>query len=293
MLEASVRGMHNPKSVERILEIVSSFSLITPLVFWADKISSTLAFVSYGSTLLKLLDSILRPIMHNKQPQQQRQKLRQQYVEPLEAVIAMLSTELPSMITELAQKVREIDRLKWLASPPPEMRPSSAQLHRVLFPPLPTPSGPRTRALHQLEAVALAILVQMCHCRLWIEQSQASPPSQHPQWLHQTISDLGHLDVGLDNVGQALLQGAVPSSEVAWTKVDSVWEQYAAAYLDGRLVSGCCYLGCTNLDGVSEASLVYKTTKSLCSGCMKARYCSVECQRAAWCKGGHKSVCRK
>lgn len=43
---------------------------------------------------------------------------------------------------------------------------------------------------------------------------------------------------------------------------------------------------CTNLDGVSEAAL--KT--QLCSKCRRAKYHSMECLKAAWLDGGHKTV---
>lgn len=68
-----------------------------------------------------------------------------------------------------------------------------------------------------------------------------------------------------------------------------MWERFAAAWPGGRLLPGCSYLGCTNLQGVSEAALPTR----LCSGCRRVRYCSDVCQRAAWSKGGHMLVCGK
>lgn len=84
-------------------------------------------------------------------------------------------------------------------------------------------------------------------------------------------------------IGQMTLSGVCSESEL-----DLVWEQYAVTHCHGRLFSGCCYLGCTNLDGFSESAL--KT--QLCSGCRRTRYCSVECQRAAWVAGAHSKVCK-
>lgn len=68
-----------------------------------------------------------------------------------------------------------------------------------------------------------------------------------------------------------------------------MWERYGVTHFHGRLTSGCCNLECINLAGVSESALQTK----LCSGCRRARYCCVECQKAAWIKGGHRSVCRE
>ena len=64
----------------------------------------------------------------------------------------------------------------------------------------------------------------------------------------------------------------------------------AARTLEGAMlrlpVVGCCSRACTNCELSSELELPLK----LCSGCRVARYCSPECQAAAW--AGHKRVCR-
>lgn len=65
------------------------------------------------------------------------------------------------------------------------------------------------------------------------------------------------------------------------------WERFALHHLDGPPLPGCSNWACTNLHGFSEAALPTK----LCSGCKRVRYCSVECQKAAWVKGEHKDVC--
>lgn len=66
------------------------------------------------------------------------------------------------------------------------------------------------------------------------------------------------------------------------------WLHNLLPSMHGRVLSGCCFLHCGNLEGASEAAL--KT--SLCSGCRCSRYCSVECQKADW-DGDHKLVCGK
>ena len=64
----------------------------------------------------------------------------------------------------------------------------------------------------------------------------------------------------------------------------------AARTLDGAMLGlsivGCCSRACTKCELFSELELPLK----LCSGCRVARYCSPECQAAAW--AGHKRVCR-
>lgn len=68
----------------------------------------------------------------------------------------------------------------------------------------------------------------------------------------------------------------------------AVWEHFAMLHLDGPPLPGCCNWGCTNVSGFSEAAL----PTQLCSGCRRVRYCSAECQQAAWVEGEHRIVCR-
>lgn len=68
-----------------------------------------------------------------------------------------------------------------------------------------------------------------------------------------------------------------------------IWHEIARTRCNGRLLPGCCHIGCTNLAGVSEAGLPTR----LCSGCRQVRYCSSQCQKAAWVGEGHRLVCGK
>lgn len=70
--------------------------------------------------------------------------------------------------------------------------------------------------------------------------------------------------------------------------VASVWDSHILVNYNGRLLSGCSHLGCKNMWGRSEAAL----PTLLCGGCRKVRYCSMECQRAAWLFCGHKVTCK-
>lgn len=135
---------------------------------------------------------------------------------------------------------------------------------------------------HQLQAVALVTVMQ-----LGVLGVQCVP-RYVADWLRL-------VRVGLDDlVNPSLKATMLPMLSLTFmshtsslSRVCSIWEQYAVTHFCGRLVPGCCYLGCTNFLGVSEAAL--KTY--LCSGCRRARYCSLDCQRAAWLGGGHSLVC--
>lgn len=54
------------------------------------------------------------------------------------------------------------------------------------------------------------------------------------------------------------------------------------------LCTGCWHAGCRIFSGVSEDGL----RLLVCGGCGTARYCSPECQRAAW-KTAHKAACKR
>lgn len=86
------------------------------------------------------------------------------------------------------------------------------------------------------------------------------------------------------------LQPAVGSPESESYKGNTAaWDEYAVNHCHGRLLPGCSYLHCTNMSGSSEWLL----PTLLCSGCRRTRYCSIDCQRAAWLTGGHADVCGK
>lgn len=109
------------------------------------------------------------------------------------------------------------------------------------------------------------------------------------------VMELGAHDAELAGVAQQLLSQSQQLAEAsssstlaeASRREAAVWDAYALGRFHGRLLPGCSHLGCTNTSGVSEACLDTR----LCSGCRRARYCSVACQRAAWVEGGHSDVC--
>lgn len=98
-----------------------------------------------------------------------------------------------------------------------------------------------------------------------------------------------------DSLISAALEACGFNSEVAERMEDDAaggaarWERFAFSHLRGRVLPGCSHWACTNLAGFSEAAL----PTQLCSGCRRARYCSLKCQKEAWVDGGHREVCRE
>lgn len=147
--------------------------------------------------------------------------------------------------------------------------------------------------LHQLSSIIMIGLIRISNWLLRHDAAQRSTKgssAQHPEWL----LIVGNSQPELRSVATSLLlqQSDCESwlSEQAFACLEGcVWGAYAREYLHGPLLPGCCYLGCSNLTGVSEAAL----PTLLCSGCRRVRYCSVACQRAAWVGGGHSTLCKE
>lgn len=152
----------------------------------------------------------------------------------------------------------------------------------------------RSRDVHQAQAVLLTSWAQMCNAFQAHTQTAGQAAGEEdedgeaePHWVEDQLGDLGDLPESMEEVAMELLFQPPMFFGEHKTEMAAIWERYAVAHFDGRLLPGCCNMDCTNLGGVSEAAL--KT--QLCSGCRKARYCSAGCQRAAWVKGGHRDVC--
>lgn len=138
----------------------------------------------------------------------------------------------------------------------------------------------------QLQAITAVTLFQIWSwvgsCTLKLSAMRRA----NPCWLANALHACKQLnDLGLQLPMTSLLQRtAIPK------RVPSVvFQPYAEAHLYGRLLPGCCHLGCTNMDGSSEAAL----ETLLCSRCRRARYCSLECERSAWVNEDHKDLCGK
>lgn len=137
-----------------------------------------------------------------------------------------------------------------------------------------------------LLASNLIACIQVCS---WIENYHAdvAEPTAIDSDHHATQSDEQFALANMKELVSALVEVISKRDEGPISEAKPIWEQSAvSSFLSGLLI-GCCHLRCTNLSGLSEADL--KT--QLCSGCRKARYCCVECQRSAWLDGGHSTVC--
>lgn len=142
--------------------------------------------------------------------------------------------------------------------------------------------------LHQLHAISLVTLVQLCQWKLEFEGRPSASQNDHPKWLASIQDSCRHLpNQDLKILVTSLLDSMSCANPKSSQEINVMWEKHAMTHFNGRMLPGCCHLGCNNFEGVSEAAL--KT--QLCSGCRKARYCSVGCQRAAWREGGHSTVC--
>lgn len=144
--------------------------------------------------------------------------------------------------------------------------------------------------VHRLLAITALTLTHMC---VWARECRVVRGGewfQQPDWLAGMSSRCLQLcDPGLGDLVRPFLTPSDLSAPRLQSKAAGVWEHVAASRFHGRLLAGCCNLACSNLGGVSEAAL----RTQLCAGCRGARYCSVECQRAAWKEGGHSMVCQK
>lgn len=141
--------------------------------------------------------------------------------------------------------------------------------------------------VHQLQVVLLSTLIQSCG---WLTECKGKvwTEHEHDEWLIQMLNRISPLkNLEIQAVAMTLMSESSHSDPEGESGSRVIWERNAIAQFHGRLLPGCCYLGCINLSGVSESKLATQ----ICSGCKQARYCSVVCQRRAWKDGGHSLVC--
>ncbi|MEW5300316.1 MAG: hypothetical protein WDW36_003254 [Sanguina aurantia] len=142
--------------------------------------------------------------------------------------------------------------------------------------------------------------LQLILVRSWVLVMSASrddPDVQSSQELALALRGLCEqhgsgrvLETAFDACGLDLIENSKDRSDVPESRGPASharWERFAFRHLRGRVLPGCSHWGCANISGFSEAAL----PTQLCGGCGRARYCSAECQRAAWVEGGHKEVC--
>lgn len=147
--------------------------------------------------------------------------------------------------------------------------------------------------MHHLLALTVMVLV-------WLDNHQKRGGREEWRASHAPATCLSNgwvaeLKVTIPELADVALALTLPETQPASWKSESAcfqqeavaWDGYAIQHFHGRLLPGCSYLGCINLKGSSEGTLV----THLCGGCRRTRYCSVECQRSAWGVGGHADVC--
>lgn len=142
-------------------------------------------------------------------------------------------------------------------------------------------------SLNRLQVVLLVALAEVCR---WVQECKlVLPEVDHQAWLIQLRKRCDQLhDCCLKSVVTwVLIKSDFPAPQLP-SENSLMWENFALDRLQGRLLPGCCHLGCNNLGGVSEEALQTR----LCGRCRRARYCSVECQKGAWLQGGHSNVCK-
>lgn len=128
--------------------------------------------------------------------------------------------------------------------------------------------------------------------RFWLQLSIATLP-QDPANLLPVLSlpveacaEIAGIATVLRGCGAVLTIGGDVTFMKHPKKLAQIWEQLVSAEMKGRLLPGCCYWGCTNMSGFSEAAL----STQLCSRCRRVRYCCEGCQKSAWLEG-HKEAC--
>ena len=143
---------------------------------------------------------------------------------------------------------------------------------------LPLPKLPMLIYKHQRLFISVRWCTQVALS--YLEVLRASPSEPLPQLLKRP----GAWNVVPAKLKQLVARAALPLPELPMRA------SQAARTLEGAMlrlpVVGCCSRACTSCELSSELELPLK----LCSGCRVARYCSPECQAAAW--AGRKRVCR-
>lgn len=142
---------------------------------------------------------------------------------------------------------------------------------------------------HQVQCILLAGVVKFAYWRMEQDLALCLPPDNTLGWLQGICCDYHDEKYATNELFGKLMGVSVVPMCRAVAQVGEIMGRHAVEHFHGRLMPGCCHLGCTNMTGVSEASL----PTMLCSGCMRTRYCSAKCQKAAWLLGGHSTVCCK
>lgn len=148
-------------------------------------------------------------------------------------------------------------------------------------------SQTRTLLLQRALLALLLCLLQAVALQARVEYEENPRYRYQSEWYADVKEDLCKLGGDLGPMSRMMMQAPeVWGSASRETISASIYESFTTPACRQVFLQGCCHLSCTSLDGPSEAAL----ETLLCSGCMRARYCSVGCQRAAWVQG-HRLHC--
>lgn len=290
VIEACMRDVQQPKSTYQLCDAMHRTAATILLSCGSDHEDMVPTCVSLAATLRKLMQSLIKPYAgtsvdrkEQEQLQLRRQHLpliEQQRLTNLQEKDTQVNMRIPPLTQRYGETIAALNalRLRQPSSPVLITDGSSPE-------PVSPPRLDRAHGIHQLQSIMLSSWTHMNH--YWLGCARDVGMLGTPSWVEMGLVRLGGLGMGMLEVAQAQLHGPLLSTTQLQGRVDAVWEGYALTHFNGRLVPGCCYLGCSNLCGTSEAAL----RTQLCGGCRKARYCSRKCQQAAWRDGGHHAVC--
>lgn len=142
---------------------------------------------------------------------------------------------------------------------------------------------------HRVQAVMMAGAVQLCQFQVESGEKVQGRDQEPCEWVKKIFRAINDPGNGLEEFLQDSILSLHNDPARAQQEVGPRWEEYARSNFDRHFLPGCCYMGCTNLTGVTEAALPMR----LCGGCGRTRYCGVACQRGAWLEGGHSTQCGK
>lgn len=272
MLECSLRYVGSLASAAHVSDAISSIIPALSLTDSRHKSAMTSACVGLASTLVKLVIQMLQLYASNSQ---QKEQLSEGSFSESDSEGEETSERLFHLLGPIIlETVKSLDVFK--------QHQKSLVLAAAALP-IASADAPN---FHKLQTILLVLFALLYQSHLKSATAPSLPLETPSQWFHESADAVACLDQGLRDFAQALLLSAQAEAG-GQERVLLIAEQYAALHFNGRLAPGCSHLGCTNLCGVSETALC----TLLCSGCRRARYCSQECQKASWVKGGHSAVC--
>lgn len=298
--ESMLRGEHCASSLSESGNATNMFVHVLTLLAGSNNTVTLNSHISFASTLRKMVWPFMRcntpealeetRVAWNTKGEEERREWTEKRREPLRQmqVVRMFPDYIHAILGMdrfLAGMIEDGDMSSCrFGEREPQTAEGGGERGAEFVPPSPF------LHVHQLQAISLLTLTHICHWRLECEEGVfGGPSSDPPEWFSNIADNLQLLvNTDLAEFGALLLIRPSLSAPRSRTEVNVLCEQYAISHFSGRLMPGCCHMGCSNMSGFSEAAL----PTLLCSGCRRARYCSLGCQVAAWQEGGHSIVCK-